>query len=144
MGSALVAGQLWVHKKDQSWVTKALADGLSARSVMKYHVVLHGIFQRAVRDRVIAYNPCSDTDLPKVVAKKQRIITPEEFDRLLAEIPARHRVLVLTAIETGLRWDELTALRPRHLDLGHRVLRVEETIVEGAQEGLPHRRAHGR
>src|SRR3954451_21117400 len=33
----------------QSWVTKAAASGLSPVSITKYHVMLHGIFRRAVR-----------------------------------------------------------------------------------------------
>jgi len=33
-------------------------------------------------------------------------------------------------IETGLRWGELIALRPRHIDFLRRMLTVEETIVE--------------
>jgi len=67
----------------QAWVTKAVTGGLSARSTVKYHVMLHGVFKRAVRDRVIAYNPCADTELPKVVARKTKTVTPEEFQRLL-------------------------------------------------------------
>jgi hypothetical protein len=47
-----------------------------------------------VRDRVIGHNPCADTELPKVVPAKVRILAPEEFDRLLAQIPARHAALV--------------------------------------------------
>jgi integrase len=117
----------------QGWVTKAVGDGLSARSVVKYHVMLHGVFKRAVRDRVIGYNPCADTELPKVVPAKVRILAPENFDQLLAEIPARYEALVLTAIETGLRWGELIALRPRHVDFLRRLLVVEETIVEVAR-----------
>lgn len=121
----------------QGWVTKAVADGLSARSVVKYHVMLHSVFKRAVRDRVIGYNPCADTELPKVVPAKVRILAPEDFDRLLAEIPSRHKALVLTAIETGLRWGELIALRPRHLDFLRRLLVVEETIVEVSKRHSP-------
>lgn len=121
----------------QAWVTKALEGGLSARSVVKYHVVLHGIFARAVRDRLIAYNPCADTALPKVIIKKQRIITPEEFDRLLAAVPDRYRTLVLVAIETGMRWGELAALRPRHLDIEQGLVRVEETIIEVSRKDSP-------
>jgi len=105
--------------------------------VVKYHVVLHGIFARAVRDRLIAHNPCADTDLPKVVTKRQRIITPDQFERLLAAIPDRYRTLVLTAIETGMRWGELAALRPRHLDLTGGVVRVEEAIVEVSKKDSP-------
>jgi integrase len=121
----------------QSWVTKAVNEGLSARSVVKYHVMLHSIFKRAVRDRIIAYNPCAETELPKVVARKTAILTPEEFDRLLAAIPDRWTPLVLTAIETGLRWGELIALRPRHLDFLRRTIVVEETVVEVSKKFSP-------
>jgi len=71
---------------------------------VKYHVMLHGVFKRAVRDRVIAYNPCFDTELPKVVKKRLRIVTPEEFEKLLGCILDCFRVMLLTEIETGLRW----------------------------------------
>jgi integrase len=44
---------------------------------------------------------------------------------------------VLTAIETGMRWGELAALRPRHLDLTAGIVRVEETIVEVSKKDSP-------
>jgi hypothetical protein len=47
----------------QAWVTTAIAHGLSPRSVVKYHVLLHGIFKQAVRDRIILHNPTLDTRL---------------------------------------------------------------------------------
>jgi integrase len=90
----------------QEWVTKATADGLSPRSVRKYHVVLHSIFERAVRDQLILTNPCAHTELPKIrlIGRRGRTLTPDEFTRLLAAIPERHRLLVTTSIETGMRW----------------------------------------
>jgi integrase len=121
----------------QSWVTQAAGSGLSSRSVVKYHVMLHSVFKRAVRDRIIAYNPCADTELPKVVKKKRRIVTPDEFEKLLAFIPDRFRVMVLTEIETGLRWGELIALRPRHFDFLRKTITVEETIVEVSRKISP-------
>jgi integrase len=90
-----------------------------------------------VRDRVIAYNPCAETELPKVVARKTRTLTPEEFQRLLEAIPDRFRLLVVTEIETGLRWGELIALRPRHVDFLRRTINVEETIVEVSKNVSP-------
>jgi integrase len=121
----------------QAWVTKAIGEGLSARSTAKYHVMLYGVFKRAVRDRVIAYNPCSETELPKVIPRKTRTLTPEEFRRLPAAIPDRFKPMVLTEIETGLRWGELIALRPRHIDLLRRTITVEETIVEVSKRMSP-------
>lgn len=41
-------------------MTKAIGGGLSARSTVKYHVMLHGVFKRAVRDRVTPHNLAPD------------------------------------------------------------------------------------
>jgi integrase len=121
----------------QAWVTDALAGGLSPRSVRKYHTLLHGIFARAVRDRVINANPAAYTELPKVIAKRMRALTPAEFDTLMTNIPVEHRLMVLFAAETGLRWGELVALRPHHLDLTSRALTVEDVYVEVSKKNSP-------
>jgi len=121
----------------QEWVTLAVDQGLSPRSVAKYHVMLHSVFARAVRDRIVAFNPCEDTELPKVVARKSRILTPGEFASVLAAIPDRFKALVLTEIETGLRWGELVALRPRHIDFLRRTITIEETVVEVSRKDSP-------
>ena len=121
----------------QEWVTLAVGQGLSARSIAKYYVMLHSVFARAVRDRIIAFNPREDTELQKVVTKKTRILTPQEFESVLAAMPDRFKALVLTDIETGLRWGELVALRPRHIDFLRRRISVEETIVEVSRKDSP-------
>ena len=120
----------------QDWVTAAASD-LSPTSVTKYHVMLHSVFKRAVRDRVILTNPCEGTELPKVPPRKARILTPPEYDRLVAAIPDRYQLLVMTDIETGLRWGELIALRPRHIDFLRRTISVEQTIVEVSRKHSP-------
>jgi integrase len=121
----------------QGWVTLAVGQGLSPHSIAKYHVMLHSVFARAVRDRLIAFNPCADIELPKVVTKKTRTLTPEEFTAILAEMDPRFKALLMTAIETGLRWGELIALRPRHVDFARRTITVEETIVEISRRDSP-------
>ena len=121
----------------QAWVTQAVEGGLSARSVKKYHVMLSSIFKRAVRDRIIAFNPCEETELPKIIARQSKAITPEQFRQLLNGIPDRFKDLVVTDIETGLRWGELIALRPRHVDFLRRTITVEETIVEVSKKHSP-------
>jgi len=121
----------------QEWVTTAVAGGLSPRSVKKYHVMLSSIFKRAVRDRIIAFNPCEDTELPKIIARQTRTITPEEYRRILDAIPDRFKDLLVTDIQTGLRWGELIALRPRHVDFLRRTITVQETIVEVSKKHSP-------
>jgi len=121
----------------QDWATQAHKDGLSPRSVRKYHVLLSSIFVRAVKDRVLVYNPCDHTELPKVINRKARTLTPDEYLRLLAAMPAQHQLMVETLIETGLRWGELIALKPRHIDFLRRSITIEETIVEVSKKHSP-------
>ncbi len=124
----------------QRWVSTATdpeGSGLSAASVRKYHTMLSSIFERALRDRVVTFNPCEHTELPKVVKKKARTLTPIEYDAILTALPAQHRLMVETAINTGLRWGELVALKPRHLNLDKHTLTVEETIVEVSKKNSP-------
>ena len=121
----------------QRWVTSATENGLSATSVRKYHTMLHSVFERAQRDRVITFNPCAHTELPKVIKKKARTLTPDEYVAILTSLPEQHRLMIETAINTGLRWGELIALKPRHLDLIKRTLTVEETVVEVSIKNSP-------
>ncbi|MGH3366676.1 MAG: tyrosine-type recombinase/integrase [Nocardioidaceae bacterium] len=114
----------------QDWVTTAKHQGLSPRSIKKYHVLLSSIFRRAVADQILVRNPCEHTELPKVIARKSPTLSPDEFDQLISAVPERYRLMVETFIETGTRWGELVALRPRHIDFLRRTLTVEETIVE--------------
>lgn len=114
----------------QAWVNDAVASGLSARSVVKYHAFLHAIFERALVDQVVIANPCHHTLLPKVVRAPKVAVTPEQFDALLAQIPDDHQVMVLVAIETGLRWGELVALRPVDIDFASSVVTVRRVVLE--------------
>ena len=45
--------------------------------------------------------------------------------------------MVLTEIETGLRWGELIALRPRHVNPLRRLITAKETIVEVSRKHSP-------
>jgi integrase len=121
----------------QSWVNDASKDGLSARSVVKYHALLHKILSRAVIDRVIPVNPCTHSALPKVVKQPKRIVTAAQFEKILGGIPARYRMLVLLAIETGMRWGELIALRPVDINLKTGIVTVRRTMVEVAKKNSP-------
>jgi len=121
----------------QGWVSKAVQDGLSPRSIRRHHTLLHSIFKAAVLDRIIAYNPSDGTGLPKVISTRRATITPAQFDALLAAIPRQHRALLQVAIETGMRWGELAALRPRHLNLTRATVLVAETIVEISKKDSP-------
>jgi integrase len=113
----------------QEYVNEA-SGRLSARTVVKHHALLHRIFRRAANDRAVASNPCSHTELPKVIRKPKQIITVTQFNAILDNIDERHELMLLLAIETGLRWGELVALRPVDIDLVNHLVHVRRTLVE--------------
>ena len=122
----------------QEWVTLVSAEGkIKPVTIKKNHVMLHSVFRRAVRDRIISFNPCSETELPKIVRRQSQTLTPEEYARLYTAMPERYQDFVQTCIETGLRWGELAGLRPRHIDFLRRTVSIEETIVEISKRHSP-------
>jgi integrase len=82
--------QRWVTTASASDPATGGASGLSAASVRKYHTLLHSVFERALRDRVVTFNPCAHTELPKVIKRKARTLTPDEYVAILTALPAQH------------------------------------------------------
>jgi integrase len=112
------------HTSVQQWVTD-LSRRLAPATVVECHRILSGVMRSAVRDRLIAFNPCEGVQLPKRRRKDidGQIITQEDLVvRLLPAVPERYRALVGLAGGTGLRWGECIGVRWDALDLvGHEV-----------------------
>ncbi len=59
------------------------------------------------------------------------IVTPTQFEQIYTHLPNdAARLLVETDIETGLRWRELTELRPVDIDDFGQVLTVSRVVLE--------------
>jgi integrase len=128
------------HVRD--WITSLGAKHLSPRTIGLNKTILSAIFTTALNDQVTALHPCKGVKTPPVPRQPLRIITPEEFERFHRSLPdADSRLLVETDIESGLRWGELSELRPRDLDIPNRLLTVSRAVVELTPQAPPGRRA---
>lgn len=122
------------HLSVQEWVTE-LSGRRSAPVVAKCHQLTSSVLRAAVRDRLIAINPCEGVRLPTVrrAHQDERIISQQVFrDQLLPAVPDRYRAVVATAGGGGLRWGEVAGLCRDALDLDAGRLRVVRTVVEVA------------
>lgn len=115
--------------KVQAWID---ADPASARSVHHHRAVLRLALNRAVRHRLIAYNPAALVELPDVEPDKSDPLTADEV-RALLEATAGYRLppgfqgptlppdrlgpLWRLALATGLRLGELLGLAWDDVDL---------------------------
>lgn len=115
----------------RAWISGMKKNGVSAATIRYNKVVLSAIFTTALNDQVTYIHPCKGVRTPTVPEKPLEIISPEQFDDLYHALPdADSKLLVETAIETGLRWGELTELRGRDLKTRSRLLTVSRVVVE--------------
>lgn len=114
----------------REWVTDRIRSGVSPAMIRQAKIVLSAIFTTALNDGVVPLHPCKGVKTPTVPRKEFRIVTPEQFDSIYASLPdEQSRLLVEVAIDSGLRWGELTELRPGDFDAATRILTVSRAVV---------------
>ncbi len=110
-----------------SLVAHLRAAGLAEWTISAIMTPLSGTLRYAVRRRMIPTNPMAlleRSERPRQGRKRLRTLSAGEIERLLAAAGARWRVLLQTAIFTGLRSGELLGLRWADVDLDAAVIRV--------------------
>jgi integrase len=115
----------------REWVTHLGATGVGPPSIRNLKSILSAIFTTALNDQVTFLHPCKGVKTPTVAPVLLTVVTPEQFEILyqaLADDAAR--LLVETAIESGLRWGELTELRRRDLNVTTGMLTVSRVVTE--------------
>lgn len=105
------------------------AKAVGATVVIRTHQAFSAIMADAVRDRLIARNPCDGMRLPRKTRKRPVYLNHGQVEEL-AVAAGEHQTLVLLLAYTGLRWGEATGMRVRDLDLLR--LRPRALITENA------------
>jgi integrase len=115
----------------REWVLTLHEQGVSPATIRYNKVLLSAIFTTALNDQVTFLHPCKGVKTPTVPVNPRRIITPPQFELVYQALPDEQmRLLVDTAIESGLRWGELTELRVKDLDFGSRMLTVSRAVID--------------
>ena len=114
----------------ETWLNDELWLGLAPSSVHRHYRTLRRVLQTAVeKDRLLS-NPCDRVRPPKVAQRKMVVLTWEQCVGLAETHPDRYRALIYLALDSGMRWSELTGLRSANLDLERRKVRVTEQLVQ--------------
>ncbi len=129
--------------------SRLLKRGLSPTTVHHVAVLLHKTFADAVRQEIVAQNPCDMTDPPTRATFEGCVLDVEQIRVFLGEAKrnSRHYVLYLAAITTGMRQSELLGLRWQDVNLTLGVLTIRQQFyrIAGKQfYGPPKSRASGR
>jgi integrase len=114
----------------REWVLKLKDKGVRPPTIRNCKVILDAILTTALNDQVTALHAGRGVKTPAVAKKRRRIITAEQYDQINKALPNEvMRLPVETDIESGLRWGELTELRPKDLDLATGILTVARVVV---------------
>jgi integrase len=120
------------HLSIQKWITD-LGTHRSPATVAEAHRLTSAVLRSAVRNRLIAFNPCEGIRLPRRRRHDtaDQVISRQELrSKLLPATPDRYRAIIATAAGAGLRWGEAAGLRLDALDLKRARLSVIRTVVE--------------
>lgn len=102
--------------------------GKSKSYITKYHQTIKALFQAAVADRLITFNPCDKIKPPKGEAGTHRAIEPWERD-LIIQSGHRLKPAVMCMLYAGLRRGEVLALNvDRDVDFQAMTLTVREAV----------------
>jgi integrase len=128
-GSMRMIDVLPEHVRD--WIATQKASGLSAATIAGNKTILSAIFTTALNDQVVFLHPCAGVKTPTVARKPRIIVSPAQYDAIHQSLPGPvSRLMVETAIESGVRWGELTELRTEDFDPGTRMLTVARAVTE--------------
>lgn len=130
-----------VRREDvEDWVAEHSDAEASYTQIDRNLGVLRAVLGEAVSARRVSENAAANVaNMPRKASRDMRILTAEQL-RALADAAGPRRDLVLTLGLTGVRWGEAIALRPDHVDVGRRRIRISESAVEAGGDfivGLP-------
>ena len=115
----------------QAVYTSMLAQGLSARTIRYTHSVVHSALDQAVKWRMLARNPASVVELPRLRRREMKVLSADEAQRFLsAAQDDRWHVLWALLLASGLRPGEALGLKWTDLD-GDR-LRIQRSLARHA------------
>ncbi len=104
-------------------------DGLSAKTIISIHGVLHKALDNAVLWNLASRNVCDVVSPPRLVKPEKRSLTMEQAHRLLESVRGHRLEMLLTlALTTGLRRGEMLALRWADVDLERRTVTIKRTV----------------
>lgn len=124
-----------VMTRDVLAVQKALRDsGRTTETTNNIMAHVSHVFNRAVRDRTISWNPCNAVDKlqrvePKAKDTNHRALTEQEVKTFFEALQGSYyENICRMMIQTGMRVGEIGALLPADFDMKEGVIHVTKTI----------------
>lgn len=130
-------GNLHMRDVKPTHLQKILNDhkDMSFSQVSKLNITIKKMFSQAYIDRIIAFDPSVGLSLPAAKKGKRRSLSAEEKSFFFkAADKNRHGLLFRFLAATGIRPNELAAVRVGDVDTEQKVVHVTQAVETGSKE----------
>ncbi|MGB9887805.1 MAG: tyrosine-type recombinase/integrase [Moorellales bacterium] len=104
---------------------------LTAQTVLHHHRLLHTALEKAVKQRLIPWNPADAVDPPRPERREPAVLSEEEVEGLLEALRGTGLYIpVLLAVGTGARRGEILGLRWSDVDLERGLVTISRELVK--------------
>ncbi len=108
-------------------VTRMSKKPIAKSTIDRELATLKAMFNMAIRDGKADNNPVKEVKFFREDNKKERILTPEEIQRLLAECKGHLKPIVQIALNTAMRLREILYLKWGNVDFNRNIIVVPKT-----------------
>lgn len=116
----------------QRMVNGMIEEGLAPKNIRDTFNNINAAMKKAVKLRLIPYNPCEAVELPKLKKYRAKVYSPTMIQALLNKAKNTSMYLpVFLLVMVGLRRGELLALRWDDIDFNNNILKVRHNMVRG-------------
>ena len=98
------------------------------KTLVDYRITASGVFELAITDRALNYNPAAHLEISKRAEKNQRRALTEEEQRWILNTPHRAQTAAMIMMLAGLRRGELIPLRVSDIDLEARTITISKSV----------------
>jgi len=111
----------------EKYKQKRLSDGIKPASVNREMSVLKRSFNLAITWKMTKENPVKEVRFLRQPEPRERILSEEEEKKLLEMSTTHLKPILLTALHTGMRKNEIADLKWEQVDLRHKEIEVIKT-----------------
>lgn len=118
------------------FINKLCLQKYSKKTIATHKSVLNMIFNYAILNGYITYNPMQDIKLPAGLPKKQRVL-PETSDiRIVSEHTEGFELLPFFMLYTGCRKSEALAIRSEDIDFEKKIIKIRNHVIHDGNKPI--------
>lgn len=126
-------------KLAQKGQNKRTGEGLSTKTIVEHHRLIHSIFAQAMKEGLVKFNPAETASPPSVKTKEATFFEIEDVEQImkcLEHEPLKWRCITLLMIATGARRGEIMGLKWSAIDFKKDEIKICTNLLYSKQRGI--------